>query len=282
MMAKDLISKATRNEFREVLTGFVLREIDMIFESAGLSPRQDFDPQVGGQRRSLVEQYYANVDFTNASEVQKVVAAFEELMLQLDAHPSQWADDNRRKEVIQKLLSRMERDGFRYEHGRFISDALHAHALATPSLVGLSRESISEHVEKARAKIAAGDAAGAMTNAYSLVEAFLKEILRQTNTPFKETEGDIRSLYGCAADALNLNPKGEHLESHLKTILQGLKSLVVGLYEVANKASDRHARRYNPSPHHAKLAVNTALTLCEFLLDSFAYQQARASRKVSA
>jgi hypothetical protein len=177
-MAKELIAKGTRNEFREALTGFVLRDIDMIFESAGLSPRRDFDPQVGGQRRSLVEQYYANVDFTGPSDVQKVVAAYEELMLRLNAEPSRWADDSHRKEVIQKLLSRMERDGFRYERGHFISEALRAHALDTPSLVALSRESISEHVEKARAKITAGDAAGAITNAYSLVEAFLKEILR--------------------------------------------------------------------------------------------------------
>jgi hypothetical protein len=281
-VARELISKATRNEFREVLTGFVLREIDMIFESAGLSPRRDFDPQVSGQRRSLVERYYASVDFSKPSDVQKLVAAYEELMLQINARPSQWVDANRQKEVVQQLLSRMERDGFRYDHGHFVSEALRAQALNTPSLVALSRESISEHVEKAQAKVAAGDAAGAITNSYSLVESFLKEILRQTNTPFKENEGDIRSLYNCVADALNLNPKGEHLESHLKTILQGLKSLVVGLYEVANKASDRHARRYNPAPHHAKLAVNTALTLCEFLLDSFFYQQTRASRKVTA
>lgn len=279
-MAKELISKATRNEFREVLTGFVLREIDMIFESAGLSPKRDFDPQVAGQRRSLVERYYANVDFTNPDEVQKLVAAYEELMLQLNAHPSQWADDKRRTETIQTLVSRMERDGFRCEGGRFISDGLSAHTLHTPSLVALSHESVSEHIEKCRAKIVAGDAAGAITNAYSLVEAFLKQILREKGVSFKENEGDIRSLYNCAADALNLNPKGEHLESHLKTILQGLKSLVIGLYEVANKASDRHARRYNPAPHHAKLAVNTALTLCEFLLDSLAYQQTKASRKV--
>ena len=265
-----------------MLTGFVLREIDMIFESAGLSPRRDFDPQVSGQRRSLVERYYASVDFSKPSDVQKLVAAYEELMLQINARPSQWVDANRQKEVVQQLLSRMERDGFRYDHGHFVSEALRAQALNTPSLVALSRESISEHVEKAQAKVAAGDAAGAITNSYSLVESFLKEILRQTNTPFKENEGDIRSLYNCVADALNLNPKGEHLESHLKTILQGLKSLVVGLYEVANKASDRHARRYNPAPHHAKLAVNTALTLCEFLLDSFFYQQTRASRKVTA
>jgi len=280
-MPRELISKGTRNEFREVLTGFVLREIDMIFESAGLSPKRDSNSQLPGQRRTLVEQYYANVDFTNPSDVQRVVAAYEELMLQLNAHPSQWGDESRHNEVIQRLLSRMERDGFRYEHGRFSSEALHVHALDTPSLVALSHESISEHAEKARAKIAADDAAGAITNAYSLVEAFLKEILRQTNTPFKENEGDIRTLYGSVADALNLNPKGENLESHLKTILQGLKSLVVGLYEVANKASDRHARRYNPASHHAKLAANTAFILCEFLLDSFAYQQARASRKAS-
>jgi hypothetical protein len=281
-MARELISKATRNEFREVLTGFVLREIDMIFESAGLRSRRDFDPQVGGQRRSLVERYYANVDFTNPNEVRKLVAAYEELMLQLNAHPSQWTDENRRREIVQKLLSRMERDGFRYEGGHFISDALYAHALDTPSLVALSHESISEHIEKARAKIAGGDAAGAITNAYSLFEAFLKAVLREKKALFNENEGDIRSLYNCVADALNLNPKGEHLESHLKTILQGLKSIVGGLYEVANKASDRHARRYNPAPHHAKLAVNTALTLCEFLLDSLVYQQTRASRKVSA
>jgi len=55
----------------------------------------------------------------------------------------------------------------------------------------------------------------------------LKEILRQTQTDFKENEGDIKSLYNSAAESLNLNPKGEHLESHLRTILQGLKSLVV-------------------------------------------------------
>lgn len=62
-------------------------------------------------------------------------------------------------------------------------------------------------------------------------------------------------------------------------ILQGLKSQVSGLYELANKASDRHARRYNPARHHAKLAVNAAFTLCEFLLDSLTYQQERITRK---
>ncbi|MEI6458289.1 MAG: abortive infection family protein [Pseudomonadota bacterium] len=50
---------------------------------------------------------------------------------------------------------------------------------------------------------------------------------------------------------------------------------------MANKASDRHARRYNPAPHHARLAVNAAFTLCEFLLESLEYQQKKEQRRAS-
>lgn len=278
-MGRELISKATRNDFREVLTGFSLSEFGMIFESADLVPRSKFASRVSGQRRSLVEQYYANVDFCNLSDVRKVMAAFDELMLRLASDPFRFTDH---EQMSAKLVARMQRDGFRFEGGRFVCDSLAASLLQTPSLVALTEESISEHVEKARAKIEAGDPAGAITNAYTLVEQFLKELLRQSGTDFKESEGDIRSLYGLVSGPLNLEPKGEHLESYLKTILQGLKSLVAGLYELANKASDRHARRYNPAPHHAKLAVNSALSLCEFLLDSFRYQQERNTRKARA
>ncbi len=115
---------------------------------------------------------------------------------------------------------------------------------------------------------------GAIASSYTLLEGFLKEVLCRTpTTSFNENEGDIRELYKIAMDALNWNPKGENLESYLKTILFGLKSQVSGLYNLANKASNRHARRYDPARHHAKLAVNATFTLCEFLLDSFEYQQ---------
>ena len=39
-MSKDLISKATRNEFRETMTGHTLREIEMIFDAGNLAPRR--------------------------------------------------------------------------------------------------------------------------------------------------------------------------------------------------------------------------------------------------
>lgn len=113
-------------------------------------------------------------------------------------------------------------------------------------------------------------------SSYTLVEGFLKELPRRTRTPLNENEGDILDLYKLAADVMNLNSKGESLESYLRTILQGLTSQVSGFYERPKQGQQSaRARRYNPDRHHAKLAVNAAFTLCKFLLDSFEYQQKR-------
>lgn len=279
-MTKELISKATRNEFREVLTGFVLREIDMLFEAGGLTPLEGFQPAVGGQRRGLVETYYANIDFSSPADIGKLLTTYEEIVERLkrsyDASPNDTL-----QATINSLLRRMERDGFRYESGHFLSDALILAIVHAPSLVQLTEESIQEHVEKILQKIATGDAAGAITNAYTLIEHFLKQLLRKIGASFPENEGDIRALYKLAAGHLHLDPKGESLENYLKAILEGLQRQIGGLFELANKASDRHARKYNPAPHHAKLAVNAAFTLCEFLLESFEYQRKKNQRLAS-
>jgi hypothetical protein len=153
--------------------------------------------------------------------------------------------------------------------------------IASPSLIKLSEESITEHVAKAKRKIEAGDPAGAIASAYTLVEEFLKLLLRKTGIAFNENEGDIRALYKLLAEPLHLAPKNDTLESYLKAILEGLQRQIGGLFELANKASDRHARKYNPASHHARLSVNVSFTLCEFLLESHEYQQKREERRAS-
>lgn len=279
-MTRDLISKTTRNEFREILTGYTLREIEMTFDAGSLAPRADYQATVSGQRRGLVEAYYANIDFSSASDVKKLLAVYEEMIENLTQAAERNPEYNH-SATISALLRRMERDGFRYADGRFVSDKLNAYVIHAPTLVQLTEASIQEHIEKARQKIQNGDSAGAIASVYTLVEEFLKQLLRTTGTAFNESEGDIRALYKLAAAPLNLAPKNESLETHLKTILEGLQRQIGGLYEVANKASDRHARRYNPAPHHARLAVNVAFTLCEFLLESYEYQQKREERRAS-
>ena len=281
-MTRDLISRITRNEFREALTDFTLRDIEMIFQAGDLEPRAGHNPNVGGQRRTLVEQYYANIDFGSLADVRKVLRAYSEFMEQLRRMKDRPYNPTDTEPITENLTRIMQRDGFIWSNGQFSFGQGHTPLLETRSLLSLTHDSISEHAEKARAKIENGDNSGAIASAYTLVEEFLKELLRRCNVPFKREEGDIRELYKLAADPLHLNPSGDNLENHLKTILQGLKSQISGLYEVANKASDRHARRYNPARHHAKLAVNVALLLCEFLLDSHEYQQTRKVQRGAA
>ena len=149
-------------------------------------------------------------------------------------------------------------------------------------LAAISHNAVNEQISKANRRISTGDFAGAIASSYTLTEHLLKLILREAGVKFNENEGDIRTLYKLVREPLNLNPGGEDIAAPLKPILDGFQKLVSGIYEVSNKASDRHARRYNPAAHHAKLAVNAAFALCEFLVESRDYQGRRDTISTSA
>jgi hypothetical protein len=65
----------------------------------------------------------------------------------------------------------------------------------------------------------------------------------------------------------------EHYSSYFIEIISGLGVVIQGMAELTNKAADRHNRIYKPQKHHAKLAVNCAFSFCDFILESFYYQQ---------
>ncbi len=178
----------------------------------------------------------------------------------------------------------MSREGFRYEGQRLISTenlGVDANALiAADSSKRRSQSTSRKHELRLSAAISLARFPAHTLSWRVSSRSFLVRFSPQLN----ENEGDIRELYKMLSGPLHLNPAGEHLETYLRSILQGLKSRnCAGLYELANKAGDRHTRRYNPEMHHAKLAVNAAYTLCEFLLDSFEYQQnGKAARRLNS
>lgn len=129
----------------------------------------------------------------------------------------------------------------------------------------------------------AGDLKRAIAIAYTLVEAVLKDLCRLHGVVHSTNEGDIRALYRALREPLHLNPAADGLAPALRPILTGLSSMVDGLFEVANKAGDRHVDPTGPRPggHHARLAVNAAFTLYDFLVASHHDQAARAATKAS-
>ena len=184
--------------------------------------------------------------------------------------------------VIEYRSEWMEGDRFVEADPYFEIQPVLPAAILPEGLAAISHNAVNEQISTANKRIATGDLAGAIASSYTLTEHLLKLILREAGVAFNENEGDIRALYKHVREPLNLNPAGKGIAAPLKPILDGFQKLVSGLYEISNKASDRHARRYNPAMHHAKLAVNAAFALCEFLVESRDYQGSRDAHSTGA
>jgi hypothetical protein len=137
----------------------------------------------------------------------------------------------------------------------------------------LSELLIEEQIKKSREKIEIGDYSGAITNSRSLIEAVCLSILNESNETEYENDGDLNKLFTHTRKVLNLDPSRKDISDSLKQVLSGLSSIVSGLSSMRNKMSDAHAGNYKPSRHHAKLAVNAAKTLADFLFETKAYQK---------
>lgn len=137
----------------------------------------------------------------------------------------------------------------------------------------LSELLIEEQIAKCREKIEMGDYSGAITNARSLVEAVCINIEFELDPTHQESDGDLNKLFTRVRKLLNLDPSRKDISDSLKQVLSGLASIVSGLASMRNKMSDAHAGNYKPSRHHAKLAVNAAKTLADFLFETKTYQK---------
>jgi hypothetical protein len=131
---------------------------------------------------------------------------------------------------------------------------------------------IDEQIKKCDKKLSEDDFDGAITNARSLVEAVLSAIEKEFEPNPQEYDGNLPKLYKRVQKHLNLSPGQENLAECLKQILSGLINIVSGLATLRNTMSDAHVISYRPLEHHAKLAVNSAKTLCDFLFETKEYQ----------
>lgn len=132
---------------------------------------------------------------------------------------------------------------------------------------------IEEQINKCREKINSGDYDGAITNARTLVEALLTSIEQELDPNAPPPDGDILKAYNRVRILLNLDPSRKDISDAVKQVLTGLASIVHGLATMRNKMSDAHGTLYRPTRHHAKLAVNSAKTLADFLFETLAYQK---------
>lgn len=136
-------------------------------------------------------------------------------------------------------------------------------------------EFISQQISKCKAKMNTEDYDGAITNARTLVEEILLYIEEKIQGSRQSYDGNLLSLYKRVSKQINMYPDDSKAGNSFNEILRGFISIIGGLAGLSNSIADRHATTKHPKKHHAKIVVNSAMILSEFLLESFDYQQSK-------
>jgi hypothetical protein len=276
-MSQDIISKKTRNEFREYLVSWTLREIEKEFDSADVSVDADFRPPVTGQRRSLVEKYYHSVDWASWSDVQKILAVYESVLVKLEQQQSgfsplitiQWAEKD-----YKNLKKWLEKDGFIYTNGKLMAEGKDPSLrLVVETATGLDAPGLHRQIERLKGSVD-DDPDLAIGTAKELIETTCKTILEERGIPFEESDDisklvkETRKVLGLVPDNIPEAAKGAET---IRRLLNNLGNLVQGLAELRNLYGTGHGKAGKSKgllPRHARLAVGAASTLVTFLFDT--------------
>ncbi|MGQ0621021.1 MAG: abortive infection family protein [Panacagrimonas sp.] len=281
-MIEPIISAKTRNEFREYYVNTTLRQIQDAFDGGGVRCDLEYQPPTSGQRRSLVEQYYHTVDWTNWKSVSRVVKVYENELRELYApvaSTSVWGSSNEdlqagRKGVADKLLYWLRQDGFEWVAGKLVR------AAGTPALDDLHSAAhklegthIAQQIQRMKDAVEA-DPSLAIGTAKELIETVCKAILEERGKPIEGTP-DIPTLTKALLKELQLVPEGvpdgKRGADTIKSVLRSLGSIGNDLAQLRGLYGTGHGKTANTQPlrpRHAKLAVGAAATFVTFLVET--------------
>lgn len=137
----------------------------------------------------------------------------------------------------------------------------------------ISHQFINEQIEKCKRKILEEDFNGAVTNSRSLIEAIFIEIIERHEGKEVKNDGNVENQWGKVKKIMKLEINKDTLPDYVIQILGGIDTAIKGLAGLSNNAGDRHANKFNTRRHHAKLAANLAMTISDFLIDSWEFQK---------
>lgn len=140
-------------------------------------------------------------------------------------------------------------------------------SVATPTIRIIDRSYIKDLSERAMKDVTDENYDSAITKSRTLLEeVFCYVIEKKNETPVDN--GDIGKLYNQVKQLYNMHQSKE-LDKRINGLLSGLEKILNAISEMRNKDSDSHgvgARRISISEHHARLFVNSAMTMADFIL----------------
>lgn len=269
----ELISKRTRNAFREALVDWTLGEISTEFDNEGFVADYDYAPNVGGQRRGLVEQFYAAIDFTDPRQATRLLEVYRTVTARLRQHAPAAADG---------LVEHLRRDGVLVEGTTWRLPSNAQAGLGSLSRLAERLTADQMHAQINRINQAVdSDPALAIGTAKELLETACKTILSDLG----EQPGllDVGELVKAVTKRLQLLPDDVPQQAKgadaIRKTLRSLGATVSGIAEMRNFYGSGHGqdgRVRGLTPRHARLAVGAATTVALFLFETHEARQAKS------
>lgn len=295
-MPESIISKKTLYEFEEYLVGnSVVRAIEILFDSADILCDEDYQPNVSGQRRTLIEKYYHTIDLTSWIDVRKLLRVFEEILSGLEirikeaeADPASSYSLEADRKTFDRLKLRLKHDTFIYQDGKIVTIG------QVPSLTHLESIAVSadfpyllRQLDRIENSIDS-DPWLAIGTAKELIETICKSILTDLGKPF-DKDWELMELCKETRKELKLTPddisNSNRAADTVKRLLSNLATIVQGLAELRNPYGTGHGhegRARGLKPRHARLAAGAASTLALFLLETHRDAKAADEQKDAA
>ena len=139
--------------------------------------------------------------------------------------------------------------------------------VAAPTVKIIDQAYIVSISERAMKDVSEGNYDSAITKCRTLLEeVFFYAIEKKNETP--STKGDIGKLY-CQVKSLYHMHQQKDQDNRINALLSGLEKVLTAISEMRNKSSDAHgagSNRIKLEEHHARLFVNSAMTMAEFVL----------------
>ncbi len=140
-------------------------------------------------------------------------------------------------------------------------------SVAAPSVKTIDISYITDLLDRAMKDVIDGNYDSAITKSRTLLEEVFCYVIEKKGEEPSES-GDIGKLYNQVKQLYNMH-QSKDMDKRINGLLSGLEKILSAIAEMRNKGSDSHgvgAKRISIADHHARLFVNSAMTMADFVL----------------
>jgi hypothetical protein len=136
-----------------------------------------------------------------------------------------------------------------------------------PTVKNIDRSYIADLSERAMQDILDENYDSAITKSRTLLEEVFCYVIEKKGELPSES-GDIGKLYTQVKQLYHMH-QDKDMDKRINSLLSGLEKILSAIAEMRNKGSDSHgvgSKRIKIASHHARLFVNSAMTMADFVL----------------